>query len=667
MKIPKPKTLISILSISLVFALVGGIAGHRWADKHVRYITGGQPGPMNCLPCHAYLHKNSPLARLMEKKYLSPIDIAVSPDANRLYVTAEDADALLVVSTMEEKLLAKIAVGKRPNSVVVNREGSTAYVSNRWSNTISIVGIAEQRVTATLAVGAGPAGFVLGPEDRTLYVANSYSDDISVVDLTKGAEIKRLPAGRDPYAVALSPDGAFVYVTNRRSNSVDISRPPIAEVTVIDTRSQRVVERKPFQSAHQMEGIHFTPDGNLALATLVRPKNLLPLTQVSQGWMMTFGLGVMETGKNGRTTQILLDEVNAFFADPYDIVIATDGRRAFVTNAGANCVTAIEIEALRSLLDNATPDQRAIFANHLGISSRYVIKRIPTGSNPKGLALSPDGKRLYVAERLEDRITVINTETLEVIKNIELGKPQNVSYVRRGQRLFNNANAGAFQGQFSCRTCHPDGDQDALTYDIAPDGLGLNLVNTISLRDIGATAPYKWNGKNVSLYMQCGIRFAKFLTRAEPFSPEDLNALVAYILSLTHPPNQYQKADGELTPAQRRGKAIYERDLTNDGRVIPDKDRCITCHPPPYFTNRQTSDVGTLVKYDTPKEFDVPHLRNVYSTAPYLHDGSAATLEEIWTKHNPDDKHGIANDLTKTQLNDLVEYLRVLGSEEGDN
>ena len=45
-----------------------------------------------------------------------------------------------------------------------------------------------------------------------------------------------------------------------------------------------------------------------------------------------------------------------------------------------------------------------IYSNHLGISSRFVIKRIPTGANPKGLALSPDGKRLYVAEHLEDRI-----------------------------------------------------------------------------------------------------------------------------------------------------------------------------------------------------------------------------------------------------------------------
>ena len=56
--------------------------------------------------------------------------------------------------------------------------------------------------------------------------------------------------------------------------------------------------------------------------------------------------------------------------------------------------------------------------------------------------------------------------------------------------------------------------------------------------------------------------------------------------------------------------------------------------------------------------FDVPQLTNIYESAPYLHDGSAATLEELWTKFNDEDKHGVGNDMLKDQLNDLVEYLK---------
>jgi cytochrome c peroxidase len=59
---------------------------------------------------------------------------------------------------------------------------------------------------------------------------------------------------------------------------------------------------------------------------------------------------------------------------------------------------------------------------------------------------------------------------------------------------------------------------------------------------------------------------------------------------------------------------------------------------------------------------DTPHLNNIYASPPYLHDGRAATLEEIWTKYNPNDKHGVANDLSKMELNELVEYLKSLSS-----
>ena len=88
--------------------------------------------------------------------------------------------------------------------------------------------------------------------------------------------------------------------------------------------------------------------------------------------------------------------------------------------------------------------------------------------------------------------------------------------------------------------------------------------------------------------------------------------------------------------------------------------RCAFCHAPPYFTNRNTYDVGSASPLDTEKRFDVPHLNNIYDSAPYMHDGRAKSLEEIWTVYNPYDTHGHTNDLTKDELNDLIEYLKTL-------
>jgi cytochrome c peroxidase len=60
------------------------------------------------------------------------------------------------------------------------------------------------------------------------------------------------------------------------------------------------------------------------------------------------------------------------------------------------------------------------------------------------------------------------------------------------------------------------------------------------------------------------------------------------------------------------------------------------------------------------KVLDIPHLNNIYSGAPYMHNGSAATLEEIWTRYNLLEQHGMANDMTRQQFNDLIAYLKAL-------
>ena len=89
-------------------------------------------------------------------------------------------------------------------------------------------------------------------------------------------------------------------------------------------------------------------------------------------------------------------------------------------------------------------------------------------------------------------------------------------------------------------------------------------------------------------------------------------------------------------------------------------DQCAFCHSGPKYTSQKSFDVDTGKWTDRSPVFDTPQLVNIAMTAPYLHDGSAQTLEEIWTVFNPHDKHGVTNDLTKDELNDLIEYLRTL-------
>jgi cytochrome c peroxidase len=86
----------------------------------------------------------------------------------------------------------------------------------------------------------------------------------------------------------------------------------------------------------------------------------------------------------------------------------------------------------------------------------------------------------------------------------------------------------------------------------------------------------------------------------------------------------------------------------------------VTCHPPPLYTVCLPFNVGSKGPYDTTEAFDVPHLLGVADTAPYLHDGRAQTLEELWTIYNTNDMHGVSSYMNKIQLNDLVEFLKTL-------
>jgi YVTN family beta-propeller protein len=653
--------------IVVAIGLLVYFPGRKAARAHVDYITATTDHPLLCTSCHLYTQKKGILAKMINADYLSPFNLAVSSDGNRLYVVAQEANALLVVDGASHKVINKIAVEKMPHSVVLSKDGKKAYVSNEWADDVSVIDLESQEVIDSLKTGNGPAGMSLSSDGNYLYVVNSYTSDISVIDLVTGKEIKRLTAGSNPTGIRLSPDGKVLFVTSRRANIVPYGDPVVTELTVIDDSTQRVEEYRDMNSAYMMENVAFSPSGDLGFVTLIRPKNLMPAIQVEQGWMMTHGFGVIDRKHNNKVYQFLTDEPNSYYSDPFGIAVTPDGKKGFISSSGSDKIIVIAIDSVRALIKRATPEMLKYYPEDMGLSRHYVIKRISTGSNPKGLTLSPDGKKLYVAETLEDKILVINTETLEKESTIDLGGPRRITVARAGRRLFNNA-GHTFQNQYCCYTCHPDMHEDGLVYNMSGKDMGRNVTNTESLRDISETAPFKWSGTNQSVYKQDGMRFSTFLTRTEAFTYKQLDALVAYIITgIPYPPNLMYNPDGVLTDAQQRGKAIFDRTVDNFGNEIPEKDRCITCHPPPYYTNRKLEYVQTLSATDDSILFDTPHLTNIYASAPYLHDGRAATLEEIWTVYGKGDKHGYVNDMTKNQLNDLVDYLKSLRSPQYDN
>src|SRR5262249_30238516 len=129
---------------------------------------------------------------------------------------------------------------------------------------------------------------------------------------------------------------------------------------------------------------------------------------------------------------------------------------------------------------------------------------------------------------------------------------------------------------------------------------------------------------------------------------EDINALRAFLETLDHPPNPNRNPDGSLSAAAKRGQAIFQG-----------KGRCSRCHQGEQCTSPKNYDVKIEADGSPFELWNPPSLRGVYDRGPYLHDGRAATLDEVlWYDHAPE-KLG-ASALTPEERRDLIAFLNSL-------
>jgi len=678
-------------------------ACHDAGSLHVRATRDrslARPAPMRtgdrteCAACHQPRPSHEVVLERgarrpdVDSRYHTPVNLALGPDGAHLYVVAESSDRLIVVDTDTGAVIDAVDVGRRPHDVAVSPDGRRLYVTNRLAGTLSVIDARERALVAEIPVGSEPHGVLADPAGRLVFVLNTGQDSMSVIDTRSLTEIDQRPAGRGPWSIALRADGRLV-VTDTFPRAVAFREPSYSEIFTFDAAAPvRPRDRIVVAAANMLQGVAVVPGRDVALVTLMRCKNLVPITRLAQGWTITNGLGVL--WPDGRVDQVLLDEPGRSFPDPMDVAVSPDGRIALVTGGGTDEVAVVDVPRLLETIERAAePERTDVLPNHLGKSRDFVRARIAVGRNPRGVVFAPDGRLAYVANALDDSVSVIDTSSHAVVRTIDLGGPHETSETRRGERLFHSAGITAGQ-QFSCRSCHPDGHINGLSFDIEPDGLGMSPVDNRTLRGIVDTAPFKWEGTNPTLARQCGPRLAVFFTRLQPYDPSELAALVRYISTIERPPNRHRRADG-LTPAQRRGKIVFERTVTNFEQPIPPERRCVTCHRGTHGTSLEKLAVGTTMWFDQPVEpgsveladvsadiehngelglyffmdtgvparaFDVPHLNNIYDSPPYLHNGCAATLEEIWTKFDVLGQHGVTSDLTRQQFNDLIDYLK---------
>jgi YVTN family beta-propeller protein len=570
--------------------------------------------------------------------FKSPLGLAVDQTGEMAYVALHTAGTVAVVDLKAGKVLREIGVGKGPYELALTKQD--LYVTCEEDDTLVAIDREKHTVRRRIRLPQAPRGLALGPGGTRLYIACRDASVICTVEIATDL-VRPLPVPARPDRIVLLQEGYVLALAEAAGE---------ASILSLHTRGETILHNSlaalcwPGGSAPGLRGLALGP--RRPLVAYQKPRFQIPATQVAQGWVFTSAVSELWGGDSPHGPQysswseLVLDEPNRGFADPSDVAMQANSWRAFVAAAGADTVLLVDLEKHAAWSDR---EGKLLYGtDDLTASRHYVTARLPTQANPRRLALSGDGKMLVVSNYLADSLTVIDTARARVIRHIPLGGPE-PDAVRRGEILFHSGRM-TFQGQFTCASCHPEGGSDGLSWDLERDGIG-NLKNTRSLRGVKDTAPYGWHGSSPTLADRVRGTL-RTLHRHEP-TEEEVSDLVAYLESLP-PPRPLPLKEAEK-PALARGRVLFEG-----------KGKCLGCHYRAALDDDRTHDVGTRGPTDTQDRFDTPALRGVARTAPYLHDGRAATLEEVFTKHNLRQRHGAAHLLTPEELADLVAYLKSL-------
>lgn len=582
-------------------------------------------------------------------EYLSPQSLAAPSSGQVLYVAAATARQVFEVDLASGKLRS-IALPANPNDLALSQDGTRLYVAcGDADGQVVALDPAAGTVGTACRVGHSPSAVVPAPDGRHLFVPVRFENCLAVLELPELKETARIPGFREPVAAVLDSEGATLFVADHLPAGPSNRDVVAAVVNVVAVAQRKIVGQIELPNGStSVGGMARSADGRFLYVTHTLARYQMPTTQLERGWMNTSALTVIDTAARKRLNTVLLDEVDLGAANPWGVATSPDNRWVIVAQAGTHELSVIDQTALLDRLHKVEKGERvtevsltaADVPNDLsflvGLRRRIALP----GKGPRGVAVA--GARVCVSQYFSDNLAVLDLPVPErpAVRELALGPVRPMTVLRRGEFLFNDATM-CFQHWQSCSSCHPDVRTDGMNWDLLNDGLG-NPKNSKSLLFTHVTPPSMSLGVRESPEeaVRAGIRVIQFVVRPE----EDAVAIDEFLKALKPLPSPHRVA-GQLSPAAQRGEQIFR------------SAGCAACHPPPLFTDLKEYNVGTGSGREADLKFDTPTLVEVWRTAPYLHDGRAMTLGDLFRGGNPDDRHGRTSTLKPGELDDLIEYV----------
>ncbi|HXN30857.1 MAG TPA: beta-propeller fold lactonase family protein [Polyangiaceae bacterium] len=627
--------------------------------------------------------------------------IAISPDGAFLFVAHPDADSVAILdlatrSIQHEILLASAAPGVdpatarfdpavMPRALALDSTGKALYVTGQRSGSLYAIDTRNAAIKGSAVVCSEPIGVIVSEDDSQVFVACSQDDEIVEIDASSLAIVATVATPRKPWALAWAPDGRTLLATHLLGPGVsELATHPLAlEATwsVPDGPPHAdptephglvrgiydVVARPGTQElwvAHMMLGTD-TLQPALAFNDTVFPA----LSILNGGGNPIARLSVQPDNAVPGSDGAFGDVVSG----PRSMAFSDDGKYAFVVDADSEDLLVVDA------------------ANRVEAT---VVRPLP-GHLPEGVVVR--GDEIYVQERNSEDVVAFKVQegdgdggpiavTQDGAPFKSLSNDPMPATLRVGQKLFYSANSDDVpltQNHWvACASCHIEGRSDAVTwlFEQGPRDTPTNAGGMLYTGFLFRTADRsKVQDYWKTIDVEQGGHFAPS-GEQQPLL-DAIAAYVNYAIPLPVPPSidaAHQLQGAELASLRAQGEAIFQQ------------VGCATCHSGPARTDSGSGnptldlggpvllhDVGTCVTTGPMPDaahddiaghpraacaFDTPALRGLVDSAPYLHDGSAATLEAVLPSmlQAAAGASSIPQALSAAQQQALIEYQRSL-------
>ena len=240
--------------------------------------------------------------------------------SGKVFVSNEKSSTLTILD-QTGKILQTLETCARPRGMTFNPEHTAIYVGCGDDNTIALYDIATLRLVRRYRNIAAPETFALHPDGRHLYISSEDDSEMSVLDVETGEIVARYPTGPEPEGVQISKDGRLAFVASEVANLVH----------VVDVQQQKHIKDIPVGTRPRRFAL--TPDN----------KELWVSAELSGQVEI---IDVEKLAAKGKV-EFQLRAIRRELFTPVDLVITSDGAKAYVALGRANHVAVINAEAAR--------------------------------------------------------------------------------------------------------------------------------------------------------------------------------------------------------------------------------------------------------------------------------------------------------------------------------